>query len=473
METPQIIDLTGDSPPRDQSQQLGRQNAAAHRPANEAGSNPALGGGAEVRICNPCVPDPNNEPPPQQGRQQNPGNARHLQILTSPSINPLGDNDAFRSSSLDHPSRHAPRHSWTGVRPDQNPPRSASHYYGPTHHTPNNLAPLPPFQNLRFDDGAAGTARARSTTRSRNGDPGLAAGQGNPHSVARDLANPTGDSSSASMDLRAPLRLPRFIPTNSTDEGDVTANYVPPGITYSGDGRYEQATLNPPLAHPSNVAAVYNPQASSSSAPTRGLYRGQPRNPRLGPAPGNAYPQRQHRSMLDVDGASSVPPPPPPPPRSSLREEDYCPICQAILPPARPDGNEGAREAHIENCIQISFYGSHPSVPTTNVQQQQPIPRGAPHTQAPTSNPLSAGGSGFRPRRGTVGRMVTFLATEKDCVGEDGEGVAECVICFEDIEVGAEMARLECLCKFHKVCVQKWWDTKGRGACPVHQDNGF
>jgi hypothetical protein len=54
--------------------------------------------------------------------------------------------------------------------------------------------------------------------------------------------------------------------------------------------------------------------------------------------------------------------------------------------------------------------------------------------------------------------MVTFLATEKDCVGEGGEGIAECIICFEDIEVGVEMARLECLCKFHKVCLhtQRW-----------------
>ena len=47
--------------------------------------------------------------------------------------------------------------------------------------------------------------------------------------------------------------------------------------------------------------------------------------------------------------------------------------------------------------------------------------------------------------------MVVYLATEKDCVGEGGEGEAECVICFEEFEVGDEMGRLECLCKFHKV----------------------
>ncbi|KAF1978928.1 FYVE-domain-containing protein [Bimuria novae-zelandiae CBS 107.79] len=31
-------------------------------------SNPALGGGEGVRVCNPCVPDPNYSPPPQHGQ---------------------------------------------------------------------------------------------------------------------------------------------------------------------------------------------------------------------------------------------------------------------------------------------------------------------------------------------------------------------------------------------------------------------
>jgi len=47
--------------------------------------------------------------------------------------------------------------------------------------------------------------------------------------------------------------------------------------------------------------------------------------------------------------------------------------------------------------------------------------------------------------------MVVYHASEKDCVGEDGEGGQECVICFEEFTVGDEMGRLECLCKFHKV----------------------
>ena len=89
--------------------------------------------------------------------------------------------------------------------------------------------------------------------------------------------------------------------------------------------------------------------------------------------------------------------------------------------------------------------------------------------------------------------MFVYQASEKDCVGQDGEGIQECVICFEEFAVGDEMGRLECLCKFHKVslsiqrflggdnfsynemtdgglqtCIQQWWDKKGADACPVH-----
>jgi hypothetical protein len=64
--------------------------------------------------------------------------------------------------------------------------------------------------------------------------------------------------------------------------------------------------------------------------------------------------------------------------------------------------------------------------------------------------------------------MVPYVATEKDCIDEDG-GQAECVICMEDLEAGDKMARLVCWCKFHEHCIRDWWDRKGRGSCPTHQ----
>ncbi|KAF2840974.1 hypothetical protein M501DRAFT_907772, partial [Patellaria atrata CBS 101060] len=75
---------------------------------------------------------------------------------------------------------------------------------------------------------------------------------------------------------------------------------------------------------------------------------------------------------------------------------------------------------------------------------------------------------GSRPRRATTSRMLTYTATEKDCVDEDGQA-QECVFCLEDFEQGDEMGRLECFCKFHKTCIRKWWDIKGVGSCPTHQ----
>ena len=50
--------------------------------------------------------------------------------------------------------------------------------------------------------------------------------------------------------------------------------------------------------------------------------------------------------------------------------------------------------------------------------------------------------------------MFVYHASEKDCIGQDGEGVQECVICFEEFAVGDEMGRLVCLCKFHRVSPQ-------------------
>lgn len=72
--------------------------------------------------------------------------------------------------------------------------------------------------------------------------------------------------------------------------------------------------------------------------------------------------------------------------------------------------------------------------------------------------------------------MVFFTATDKDCGGagggaggggEDDEEMRECLICMEDYTVGAKLARLECLCKFHKSCIIDWFQRKAE--CPVHK----
>lgn len=65
-----------------------------------------------------------------------------------------------------------------------------------------------------------------------------------------------------------------------------------------------------------------------------------------------------------------------------------------------------------------------------------------------------------------VARMVTFMATEKDCLSGPSEA-AECSICMEDYEVGQDLVRLECLCKFHRGCIVDWFKRKPE--CPLHK----
>ncbi|KTW26777.1 hypothetical protein T552_02778 [Pneumocystis carinii B80] len=45
----------------------------------------------------------------------------------------------------------------------------------------------------------------------------------------------------------------------------------------------------------------------------------------------------------------------------------------------------------------------------------------------------------------------------------------ECIICFEEMLPGEKIARLECLCNYHVICIKQWISvTTGRGCCPIH-----
>ncbi|CAI7607424.1 unnamed protein product [Penicillium manginii] len=130
---------------------------------------------------------------------------------------------------------------------------------------------------------------------------------------------------------------------------------------------------------------------------------------------------------------------------SAVSERDLCPICGSRFPPLDDEHPAEAREAHIRQCI--DGYGAS---------------RDSPGSQGP------AEGSALNspPHSPPIARMLAFVATEKDCLGDDGE-VSECTICMEDYEVGQVLARLECLCKFHKECIVDWFGRKAE--CPVHK----
>ena len=182
---------------------------------------------------------------------------------------------------------------------------------------------------------------------------------------------------------------------------------------------------------------------------------------------GHAPNPLHHRPMPSLHPLSSRPAP-----RPQLREEDMCPVCHHGLPPKGPDGSEVAREAHVNSCIEQAFSSgpgsSHtaPSVATrtgeaaggttpTHGLAARPIPIA--HHDSARSNDIPSGS--FQQRRAG---MLVYPASEKDCVGKDGEG-QECVICFEEFAVGDELGRLECWCRFHAVGLLISTETTDRG----------
>jgi hypothetical protein len=141
-----------------------------------------------------------------------------------------------------------------------------------------------------------------------------------------------------------------------------------------------------------------------------------------------------------------------------LAEEDYCPICHRALPYLR-DPSDTGREAHIASCIAAA---TSPS---------PPFPAAVGRSRSYTNG----------------GRMVVWNADPMDCRDPATGDRVECVICFEEFDVGCEIARLECLCRYHKVhapppcgtvagalanapqkCIRDWFDRKGNGECPTH-----
>ncbi|CAG8910191.1 unnamed protein product [Penicillium egyptiacum] len=143
---------------------------------------------------------------------------------------------------------------------------------------------------------------------------------------------------------------------------------------------------------------------------------------------------RPRRSFSSRDGN--------PPHGAALDEGEFCPVCRRQFLPLSPEQPLEARQAHTRACIE--GYLSPTAPPRTlSAQQSPPLPRPPPPA-----------------------RMLPFVATEKDCLGEDGQA-AECTICMEDYEVGQALARLECLCKFHKHCIVDWFERKME--CPVHK----
>ncbi len=255
-------------------------------------------------------------------------------------------------------------------------------------------------------------------------------------------------------------------------------------------------------------ATLRNPQAGYISTASPAQARGHTRSVTL--ASPSATSQSQYRSLVD-SSASNTDRPLPPIPR--IAEEDECPICHRELASRDLPNFEDVRAAHVVSCIdeQIAAHngqGNRPGAYTSNSQPPPaPFPGQTPSITPPLviPNPIrpaptasasvapiantpeartrareeahaavvfaatqgssSQPSSSASPIRRTG--MFPYKATEKDCVDD-----AECTICLEEFEVGVPMARLECLCRFHKSCIQEWF-VGHPGRCPVHQHDGY
>lgn len=162
---------------------------------------------------------------------------------------------------------------------------------------------------------------------------------------------------------------------------------------------------------------------------------------------GHSMPGSRRGFFAHGPPAPSQLPQPPPTPRRQIAEEDECPVCGDELPAKGLDGDETARTQHVEECIALHS-GSPPPAATTPADVSS---TSLPSQRTRGMSSATGNGEGSSNRMSMMARgMVPYVATEKDCVDEEG-AEAECVICFEEFEAGDKMARLVCWCKFHEV----------------------
>lgn len=64
-------------------------------------------------------------------------------------------------------------------------------------------------------------------------------------------------------------------------------------------------------------------------------------------------------------------------------------------------------------------------------------------------------------------KSVTFEVTAEH--SELINGDKECMICYEEYEIGQMVSRLECFCVFHKSCLETWLSRKQ--CCPLHMES--
>ncbi|MCJ1437987.1 hypothetical protein MMC27_007374 [Xylographa pallens] len=411
----EVVDLTGE----DDRNHLSAERSTARTQGQGLLVSPALAGGQEVRLCNPCVPDPNPLPPPS-----------YPATAFASMIRPDGTQIQQITGSSSN---------MRNVAPDDWPLRQGT----------------APGIHRRQPYGMAGRLSSQGSggSGSRVEEDMVCLTIGGMQPACFEVYNSSG------LKLTQPSQPGAANPPRPFEPPHTRRHGIRPPSLPAHEARrfdFQPETLpsssNPTAQHP-RLPSSANPFLPHNTTPY-GSAPGSSINPLLQThLPTHPlHPRSQHRHTASTSSIPSSRPAPSLPP-APIPPEDECPVCHLALPPTGPAGDESAREAHIIACIAANTFSSS-SVPRAPIPQSASTTTNTTTTAASTQPsaepppPAAAAAATVLRRRATTG-MVVYHASEKDCVGESGEP-QECVICFEDFAVGDEMGRLECLCKFHK-----------------------
>ena len=353
-------------------------------------TNPALGGGETVRVCNPCVPDPNYGPPPSQ-------------LLDQPTSTPFDESRAHLPPPIGEQTEGEPQTS-----PFQSPQRSPEREHPERYRTTG--APTSPTRR-------ADNARFYYSRRT--------ASEAVP---AHEILEARYRRRSSQLSQPTPSLPP---PSSSRP--------VPGVLLAASPAHIRQLPPSSPISRASSL-----PNTGPRPPVTRGPASHDVRTP-------STIPEAQRRR------------------RPLVREEDECPVCGTQDEPFG-SGTQEEREAHISSCINSHLRFSLAAHRPPSIEASASTP---PTTTGSSQTPATAAvvALGTSPSTTTQSqprqRMLVYHATEKDCFDASGNA-QECVICFDEFGVGDEMARLECLCKFHRGCIRGWWESGRWGSCPTH-----
>lgn len=358
----------------------------------------------EVRVCNPCVPDPNVEPPPQYSPLDEPAHFREW---------PRNQNtrDSFDEHMLDQAIRAG----------------YGNHLHG--HIAAFATSTQPPSH---------GTGPWAFSTPLRD-----------PHA---DLTDPTTQHPSSAP---PPRGFSVSQPASSLPPAYSSNAYTPSPV---------QPTLQP---RQSNTFRNRSSTTGTASFVPRSPGNPYPQSPHLsGPntmflsnasgTAGQIVPPRRHIHENDACPVCRRELPPSNPSNDDAARAQHIMTCIE-----RVDQQRSAASAqHRQQRHSSSTAGAALPPPRTSSAQNGLTSRHAHSSSSASESP--------RPTPLLTWTATEKDCIDASSPGGPGTLPHECVICLEEFEPGQELGRMECFCKFHRRCVEGWWRKRGERRCPTH-----